>query len=304
MPHMFNVQGTVLLSKSFFFSVKSITMLIWILLAFVFFVMLAGGGYFAYTKYGKKDSAGSAGSAGDTITLGTDGVTRSGGSTTETYLAMPLNTYCSHSSGNPDWCNLTPTTEMQYVYDPVGGGMNNSGSFTTTFDNNTGLCSDGTRDCIYTEVYDSARMLTHIVNEKGENMVDKFVDDLWSGKLQFSDENIEEFKKMVTFEDGKLYIVMKMGNNDEDKKIQIVPGTKMGPTTDGKMEVPPGIIILWVSFYYKFNNKPKPNFNFKMKFEKPMGEIILAKIAADAQEVQERERRAQAANRPQPSTTR
>jgi hypothetical protein len=68
------------------------------------------------------------------------------------------------------------------------------------------LCSDGTRDCIYTEVYDSARMLTHIVNEKGEHMVDKFVDDLWSGKLQFSDENIEEFKKMVTFEDGKLYM--------------------------------------------------------------------------------------------------
>jgi hypothetical protein len=67
-------------------------------------------------------------------------------------------------------------------------------------------------------------MLTHIVNEKGEHMVDKFVDDLWSGKLQFSDENIEEFKKMVTFEDGKLYIVMKVGNNDEDKKIQIVPG--------------------------------------------------------------------------------
>jgi hypothetical protein len=41
-----------------------------------------------------------------------------------------------------------------------------------------------------------------------------------------------------------------------------------------------------------------------MKFEKPMGEILLAKIAADAQEVQERERSAQAANRPQPSTTR
>jgi hypothetical protein len=124
MPHMFNVQGTVLLSKSFFFSVQSITMLIWILLAFVFFVMLAGGGYFAYTKYVKKDSSDSTGPAGDTITLGTDGVTRSGGSTTETYLDMPLNTYCSHSSGNPDWCNLTPTSEMQYVYDPVGGGMN------------------------------------------------------------------------------------------------------------------------------------------------------------------------------------
>jgi hypothetical protein len=43
------------------------------------------------------------------------------------------------------------------------------------------------------------------------------------------------------------------------KKLQIVPGTKMGPTTDGKMEVPPGIIVLWVSLYYKFNNKPKPN---------------------------------------------
>jgi hypothetical protein len=126
----------------------------------IFCYRLAGGGYFAYTKYVKKDSSSdSTGPAGDTITLGTDGVTRSGGSTTETYLAMPLNTYCSHSSGNPDWCNLTPTTEMQYVYDPVGGGITQQGLFTTTFDNNTGLCSDGTRDCIYTEVYDSAACL-------------------------------------------------------------------------------------------------------------------------------------------------
>lgn len=262
-------------------------MFIWILLVFVFFVMLAGGGYFAYTKYVKKDSSnttGPTGPTGDTITLSTDGVTKSGGSTTETYLAMPLNTYCSHASGNPSWCNLTPTTEMQYVYDPEGGGINNSGSFTTTFDNNTGLCSDGTRDCIYSEVYDSARTLTHIANEKGERMIGKFVGDLWSGKLQFSDETIEEFKRLVTFEDGKLYMVMKMGDNDEDKKIQLVPGTKMGPTSDGKMEVPPGMIILWVSLYYKFNNKPKPNFDFKLKFEKPMGEILLAEIAAKAQE--------------------
>jgi hypothetical protein len=253
-------------------------MLIWILLAFVFFVMLAGGGYFAYTKYVKKDSSDSSdssdstGPVGDTITLGTDGVTRSGGSTTETYLDMPLTAYCSHSSGNPDWCNLTPTSEMQYVYDPVGGGTTAQGGFTTTFDNNTGLCSDGTRDCIYTEVYDSARMLTDIVNEKGEHMIEKFVDDLWSDRLQFSDENKELFKQIITFEDGKLYMLMEDGTT----KLQIVPGGKFGPTTDGKMHMTPGMIVLWVSLYYKFHNKTKPFIELNLKSEKPIGEFLLA----------------------------
>ena len=247
----------------------------WIpLVIIVILVLVLGGGYFAYTKYGKKDSAAPAapaGPAGDTITLGTDGVTKSGGSTTETYLTMPLTAYCSQPS-KPSWCNLTPTSEMQYVYDPVGGGTTAQGGFTTTFDNNTGLCSDGTRDCIYTEVYDSARMLTNIVNEKGEHMIEKFVDDLWSGKLQFSDENKEQFKKIITFEDGKLYMLMEDGTT----KLQIVPGGKFGPTTDGKMNVTPGMIVLWVSLYYKFHNKTKPFIELNLKSEKPIGEILLA----------------------------
>jgi hypothetical protein len=250
-------------------------MFIWILLAIIMIVVLAGGGYFAYTKYGKKDSAASVnpgpGPVGDTITIGTGAVTKSGGSTTETYLDMPLTSYCSEPS-RPAWCNLTPTSEMQYVYDPVGGSTTDVGGFKTTFDNNTGLCSDGTRDCIYTEVYDSARILTQIVNEKGEHMIEKFVTDLWSGKLQFSDTNRDLFKKIVTFENDKLYMLMEDGTT----KLQIVPGSKFGPTADGKMTVTPGMIILWVSLYYKFNNKTKPFIKFDLKSEKPMGEILLA----------------------------
>ena len=250
-------------------------MFIWILLAIIVIVVLAGGGYFAYTKYGKKDSAASGnpspGPVGDTITIGTDAVTKSGGSTTETYIDLPLTAYCSEPS-RPAWCNLTPTSEMQYVYDPVGGSTTNTGGFKTTFDNNTGLCSDGTRDCIYTEVYDSARILTKIVNEKGEHMIEKFVDDLWSGKLQFSDTSIDLFKKIVTFENGKLYMLMADGT-----KLQIVPGSKFGQTADGKMTATPGMIILWVSFYYKFNNKTKPFIELNLKSEKPVGEILLTR---------------------------
>ena len=116
-------------------------MFIWILLAIIVIVVLAGGAYFAYTKYGKKDSAtsGNPCPVGDTITIGTGAVTKSGGSTTETYLDMPLTSYCSEPS-IPAWCNLTPTSEMQYVYDPVGGSTTDVGAFKTTFDNNTGLC--------------------------------------------------------------------------------------------------------------------------------------------------------------------
>ena len=258
-------------------------MFIWILLAIIVIVVLAGGAYFAYTKYGKKDSATSGnlgptsgnlgpGPVGDTITIGTDGVTRSGGSTTETYIDMPLTSYCSEPS-RPAWCNLTPTSEMQYVYDPVGGSTTDVGGFKTTFDNNTGLCSDGTRDCIYTEVYDSARILTKIVNEKGEYMIEKFVDDLWSGKLQFSDTTIDLFKKIVRFENGKLYMLM---DEDGTSKLQIVPGSNMEATADGKITLTPGMIILWVSLYYKFNNKTKPFIELNLKSEKPVGEILLA----------------------------
>ena len=258
-------------------------MFIWILLAIIVIVVLAGGAYFAYTKYGKKDSATSGnlgptsgnlgpGPVGDTITIGTDGVTRSGVSTTETYIDMPLTSYCSQPS-RPAWCNLTPTSEMQYVYDPVGGSTTDVGGFKTTFDNNTGLCSDGTRDCIYTEVYDSARILTKIVNEKGEYMIEKFVDDLWSGKLQFSDTTIDLFKKIVRFENGKLYMLM---DEDGTSKLQIVPGSNMEATADGKITLTPGMIILWVSLYYKFNNKTKPFIELNLKSEKPVGEILLA----------------------------
>jgi hypothetical protein len=260
-------------------------MFIWILFAIIVIVVLAGGAYFAYTKYGKKDSAASGnlgptsgnlgpGPVGDTITIGTDGVTRSGGSTTETYIDMPLTSYCSQPS-RPAWCNLTPTSEMQYVYDPVGGSTTDAGAFKTTFDNNTGLCSDGTRDCIYTEVYDSARILTKIVNEKGERMIEKFVDDLWSGKLQFSDTTIDLFKKIVRFENGKLYMVM---DEDGTSKLQIVPGSNMeAAAADGKITVTPGMIILWVSLYYKFNNKTKPFIELNLKSEKPVGEVLLTR---------------------------
>ena len=265
-------------------------MFIWILLAIIVIVVLAGGAYFAYTKYGKKDSATSGnlgptsgnlgptsgnlgpGPVGDTITIGTDGVTRSGGSTTETYIDMPLTSYCSQPS-RPAWCNLTPTSEMQYVYDPVGGSTTDVGGFKTTFDNNTGLCSDGTRDCIYTEVYDSARILTQIVNEKGEHMIEKFVTDLWSGKLQFSDTTIDLFKKIVRFENGKLYMLI---DEDGTSKLQIVPGSNMEAMADGKITLTPGMIILWVSLYYKFNNKTKPFIELNLKSEKPVGEILLA----------------------------
>lgn len=239
-----------------------------ILLLLFALVVFGGGGYYYYTKVYNKKAATT--TPGDVITIGDDGVTKSSGSTTETYLEMPLTAYCSQPS-RPNWCNLTPTSEMQYVYDPVGGGTTDVGGFTTTFDNNTGLCSDGTRDCIYTEVYDSTRTLKDIVNEKGEHMVEKFVDDLWSDKLQFSDTSKELFKKTIMIEDGKFYMIMEDGT-----KLQIVPGGKFGPTTDGKIIFPPGMIILYVSLYYKFNNIKKPFFEFEVKSHKPVGETLLA----------------------------
>jgi hypothetical protein len=43
------------------------------------------------------------------------------------------------------------------------------------------------------------------------------------------------------------------------------------------MTATPGMIILWVSFYYKFNNKTKPFIELNLKSEKPVGEILLTR---------------------------
>jgi hypothetical protein len=214
MPHMFNVQGTVLLSKSFFFSVKSITMLIWILLAFVFFVMLAGGGYFAYTKYGKKDSAGSAGSAGSTLE-----VTENGASVTENYRIMPKQeryiqlpeVYTCYGNEPRDYCSAYDKNDgMAYVYD-------------VSLANITGPeyteCPGGGHDCWYTEKFDNEGTLIAFTNKQGESMLDKMADDLWSDKLNMEHQMIKEITNHMEMKDGKLITKKTFGGGEQALQI-------------------------------------------------------------------------------------
>ena len=185
-------------------------------------VGLAIAGYFVYQKYagdGKKSesAAGSPdpGTSGDTITI-TDN-----GSKKETYVAIPHG-LCRGIHNDPSWCeNITPATEMEYVYDPVGGGVDESGNFTTTFNTENFKCSDGTTDCVFGEKFDNNRKLTGITNAKGEDFIQKLIDDLWSGKLVISQSAMDILKNKMDYDGttGELYILR---NGERNKKV--VPG--------------------------------------------------------------------------------
>ena len=218
---------------------------------------------------------------GDVVTISDSGVT----STTETYLAAPRLDHCANElrGGDPsahEWCDsdMSASTEMNYAYDPVGGTLSVGGRFTTTFDGNTGLCSDETKDCIFEENYDSDRKLVGITNEDGENLINKFADDLWSGRIEFTDAAKEDFNKAVTFENNKLHTKNRVcsGEGDEENCDEVLDEITAKNT-------PPGIIVLMTLFWYNANDKPQPTIKFDIKSEKTLGQMVLdARTAAQA----------------------
>ena len=230
---------------------------------------------------------------GDVVTISDSGVT----STTETYLAAPRLDHCGNElrGGNPsahEWCDsdISSSTEMNYAYDPVGGTLSVGGRFTTTFDRDTGLCSDGTKDCIFEENYDSDRKLIGITNEDGENLINTFADDLWSGRIEFTDAAKEDFNKNITFENNKLHTknrVCSAGEGGEEncdyELSEITPKMDESGADTGKAWFPPGAIVMWILFWYKANDKPRPTIKFDIKSEKTLGQMVLdARTAAQA----------------------
>lgn len=151
-----------------------------------------------------------------------------------------------------------PTSVSEYTviaYDPDTTSMNTASSWEENKE-----CPGGGHDCLYIERVENGRV-TAITDKDGNDFLQKFVDDLYSGKLSKIDDmiknDIENMKKTRKLsEDNKLMV--KVGDN----WVTIDPGTKYEFDLEGggkqeiNMSISQYLVILMV--LYKAEGKPKP----------------------------------------------
>jgi hypothetical protein len=243
-------------------------MWIWVIL----FIAAVVGGVLGWYFWPKKKNDTPA--KGDTIIISDEGTKL------ETYIEMPRFQRCLNSSPDPKTCDsITSDTEMNYVYDPLGGSLKDSGEFKTTFNYDTQLCSDGTTDCVYEEKISKDRKLIGITNSKGEDFIKKFIDDVWSGKIDLNKEVPNpltgektalknQITQIIDFDrtSGELFFNM-------NEKVKIVPGYQQFNDNEKEMKASVGMIILYIIFYYYGNNLPKPTIKLDLSSEKTLGEV-------------------------------
>ena len=265
----------------------------YIFLACVGSSLLSSFGYFYATR--EEPSLGpSPGPTSDVIVITDEGSTfETETSGTETYIAMPRQEKCYGREGDPSFCGaITPTSEMNYVFDPVGGSVGTNGNFETTFNFETNMCADGTQNCLYEEKFDETRKLIGITNAQGDDFIQKFIDDIYSGKVDFNvtrdlgggrgSQNLKDLiKNMITFDTttGKLSL------NDErhtPPTVEIIPGnTARGESVvDGKMKMAVGQMIMFIIFYYYANDLPKPTIKFNITSQETLGKVYQDMLAA------------------------
>ena len=230
-------------------------------------------------------------SSGDVIVITDEGSTfETQTSGTETYIDMPKQNICRAEDTDPSWCSdINPSTEMNYVLDPVGGSITDMGGFETSWDAKTNLCADGTQNCIYEEKFDKNRRLIGITNAQGDDFIQKFIDDTYSGAIDFNvtrtvngdgeSQNLKELmQKMFTFDTttGKLTISQPTGEGGEMETLEIIPGnTAIGEgAIDGKMKMAVGQMVMFIIFYYYSNDLPEPTIKFNITSQKTLGEIF------------------------------
>jgi len=203
---------------------------------------------------------------------------------------MPKQNICRAEDTDPSWCSdINPSTEMNYVLDPVGGSITDMGGFETSWDAKTNLCADGTQNCIYEEKFDKNRRLIGITNAQGDDFIQKFIDDTYSGAIDFNvtrtvngdgeSQNLKELmQKMFTFDTttGKLTMSTPTGEGGEMETLEIIPGnTAIGEgAIDGKMKMAVGQMVMFIIFYYYSNDLPKPTIKFNITSQKTLGEIF------------------------------
>jgi len=221
---------------------------------------------------------------------------------TETYIAMPRQGKCRGRESDPSWCgDITPTTEMNYVFDPVGGSVGTNGEFETTFNFETNMCADGTQNCLYEEKFDETRKLIGITNAQGDDFIQKFIDDIYSGTVDFNvtrvlgggegegPQNLKDYmKKMITFDTTTGKLSMNVPGRTPPT-IEVIPGNgRDGVNDDGQMKMAVGQMIVFIIFYYYSNDLPKPTIKLNITSQETLGKVyqdfVAAKVAnaADA----------------------
>lgn len=232
-------------------------------------------------------------SKSDVIVITDEGSTfETQSSGTETYIAMPRQKKCRGRENDPSWCgDITPTTEMNYVFDPVGGSIATNGQFETTFNFETNMCADGTQNCLYEEKFDETRKLIGITNAQGDDFIQKFIDDIYSGTVDFNvtrdmgngegPQNLKDFmKNMITFDTTTGKLSMNMPNRTPPT-VEIIPGNgRDGVNDDGQMAMAVGQMIMFIIFYYYSNDLPKPTIKLNITSQETLGKVYQDMLAA------------------------
>ena len=170
---------------------------------------------------------------------------------TEGYISMPDT-------------DKVPTSVSEYTviaYDPDSTSLNSASSWEENQE-----CPGGGHDCLYIERIENGRV-TAITDKDGNDFLQKFVDDLYAGKLDKIDkmiiedyENMKEKRKLS--EDNKL--MTKVGDN----WVKIDPGTKYEYENErgGKQTIDMSIsqYLLILMVLYKAEGKPKPTIKIDM----------------------------------------
>lgn len=118
------------------------------------------------------------------------------GSTTENYMAFPMNIPTSVSEN------------FVYAYNPNDTAVNAStltGS-NQTWVNQTNKCPDYTYNCLFYERVEDGRV-KKITNNEGVDLLEQFTNDLYDGKLSVYTENKKQITDMYELdEEGRLYV--------------------------------------------------------------------------------------------------
>ena len=153
------------------------------------------------------------------------------GSTVENYIIMPDNIDYEYQT---------------YAYNPKDTDINGS---VMTFDKETNKCPDGTLDCLYYTRVDEGGRVTSISDKDEVDLIHKFMDDLWDGKLLL-------LETPETVEMTKAYEL-------NDKRQLMRDGKVLKPGVDLNV----GQYLLIFGVMYKETGLPRPNivYNFSAK---------------------------------------
>ncbi len=127
-----------------------------------------------------------------------------------------------------------------YTYNP----KDPKGTSGSTWIDETKTCPDGTYDCLYHERVNNGRV-TKITDKNGNDLIERFVDDLYTNTLESADTFFSDNKDQFKMDgQGRLYSRAKSGREE----TEVVPGETM----------PLHMFIMIVLMFHKNMGKRKP----------------------------------------------